>query len=414
MSTRPVMTPGKTSAVGALLVALGPISMALYTPAMPQLVQFFGTDVATVKLTLTVYFAGFALAQLICGPLSDAYGRRPVVIGFMALYLLGSVAAVFAPTIEALLLARAVQGVGAAAGIAISRAIVRDLYTGRDSVKIMNLIGLMLSVGPALSPTLGGITLDLVGWRAIFVLMVIYGIVVIATFMAIVPETLTAGDPQSAHPGRLARNYLRLVRDRRFLRPTIILACTNGCFYTLATMLPFVLIDRVGMTPTAFGLGMLAQSGAFMAGSLLVRALLTRVEGHRLVPVGLGLVLAGGALLALLMHFGEPSFWAVMAPVGLIAFGIAFVMPNMMTESLAPFPHIAGSAAALTGFFQMGGGFLGSGVGALLGDPVVALGSVVPAMTLIAALTHLLLRPDRTRMEQAVADRLVEPPAPAE
>jgi MFS transporter, DHA1 family, multidrug resistance protein len=414
MSVSSLMTPRKVSAVGALLVALGPISMALYTPAMPQLVGFFGTDVATVKLTLTIYFADFALAQLICGPLSDALGRRPVVIGFTGLYLVGSLIAVAAPSVEVLLLARAVQGVGAAAGVAISRAIVRDLYTGRESIQIMNLIGLMLSIGPALSPTLGGLTLYLFGWHAIFVLMALYGIAILAVFLTVVPETLAHRNPASARPDRLARNYLHLLSDRRFLRPTIILACTNGSLYTLATMLPFVLIDRVGMSPTSFGLGMLAQSGSFMLGSLVVRRLLRSVEGHRLVPVGLGLILAGGALLAALMHFGEPSFLSVMGPIGVMTFGIAFVMPSMMTESLAPFPLIAGSAAALTGFFQMGGGFVGSGIGALIGDPVVALGTVVPLMTLIAFLTHVTLRPDRTPMEQAIADRLVEPQTPAE
>ncbi len=152
----PVLSERLTALFGALLVALGPISMALYTPAMPTLVAAFGTTVGAVKATLTLYFAGFALAQLVCGPLSDAYGRRPVLIGFLSLYVIASVAAAMAPSVGVLMAARLVQGIGAACGTAISRAIVRDSFTGATSARIMNTIGIFLAIGPALSPSIGG------------------------------------------------------------------------------------------------------------------------------------------------------------------------------------------------------------------------------------------------------------------
>ena len=410
----PLMSERRTAIVGALLVALGPISMALYTPAMPTLVEVFGTDVATVKLTLTVYFAGFALAQLVCGPLADAYGRRPVVLSFTALYLAGSLAAAVAPGIDWLLAARALQGVGAAAGIAISRAIVRDLYTGQQSVRIMNAIGLMLGIGPALSPTLGGITLDLLGWHAIFVLMIAYGIVLIAVFAASVPETLARPDPSRARPGRLLASYSALARDPRFLRPSLVVAATIGGLYAMATMLPFVLIETVGLTPTEFGVGMLAQSGSFIAGSLVMRRLLRSVAAQRLVPWGLALVGAGGALLAIGLRVAEPAFVTVMGPIGLFAFGIAFLMPSMMTASLAPFPQMAGAASALMGFLQIGGGLLGSGVAALMRDPVLALATIIPAMTAVALAAHLGLRRAAASRERAAGrEREVDRAAPA-
>ena len=414
MSDLPRMTPARTSAVGALLVALGPISMALYTPAMPTLVKVFGTDVSTIKLTLTLYFLGFAVAQLICGPLSDAFGRRPVVVGFTALYLIGSLVAVFASSVEWLLVARVVQGVGAAAGVAIARAIVRDLYTGRESIQIMNLIGLMLAAGPALSPTVGGIVLDLFGWHAIFMLMVAYGLVVMAVFVAHVPETLAQPDRLNARPRRLAANYATLLRDTRFLRPAIVMGTSVGGLYTLATILPFVLIDSVGLSPTEFGVGMMVQSGSFILGSFVMRRLLRSVEAHRMVPVGLGFICVGALLLPLMLALAEPSFLAVMGPIGVFAFGIPFVMPTMMTESLAPFPRIAGAASALSGFFQMGGGLIGSGIAAAMGDPSLALATILPAMALIALTAQLTLKGATSRMEEAVADRLIRPENPAE
>src|SRR5690606_30791872 len=155
--------------------AIGPISMALYTPAMTEIVRAFDTTEAAVKMTLSIYFAGFAIAQLICGPLSDAFGRRPVVMGFMGIYAVASMIAVMAPTIELLILARFLQGIGAAVGVAVSRALVRDLFTREQSARIMNLIGVILSIGPAVSPTIGGLTMELAGWHAIFLLMLAFG-----------------------------------------------------------------------------------------------------------------------------------------------------------------------------------------------------------------------------------------------
>ena len=164
----PRMSEKRVAAIGAMLVAIGPVSMALFTPAMPELVRAFDTTEAAVKMTLSSYFAGFALAQLVCGPLSDGYGRKPVTFGFMAIYLAATLIALVAPNIEVLIAARLLQGVGAAVGVAVSRAVVRDLFTGERSAGIMNVMGMILGLGPALAPTIGGVTLELFGWHAIF------------------------------------------------------------------------------------------------------------------------------------------------------------------------------------------------------------------------------------------------------
>jgi DHA1 family bicyclomycin/chloramphenicol resistance-like MFS transporter len=196
------------------------------------------------------------------------------------------------------------------------------------------------------------------------------------------------------------------------MRPSIVVGCTNGALYALATMLPFVLIDVVGLTPTQFGIGMLAQTGSFTAGSLIMRRLLATIEAHQLVPVGLGLIGFGGVLLAALLRLVEPSFLTVMGPIGVIAFGIAFTMPSMMTDSLAPFPHMAGAASALTGFFQMGGGLIGSAVAAAMDEPVAALATVIPAMAAIAVVAHVALKRAKARKEAVEAGRQNEPETP--
>ncbi len=405
VAATPLMSERRVALIGALLVALGPISMALYTPAMPEIVRAFGTTEAAVKLTLSLYFAGFALSQLVCGPLSDGFGRRPVTIVFAGLYLVAGVVALFSPNVEVLIAARFLQGVGASAGVAVSRAIVRDLFTGERSARIMNLIGMILAIGPAFSPVIGGLTMEAFGWHAIFVLMVLLGLTVILVTVFSLRETVTR-DLSRIRPAAILRSYGTLLTSRYFIYSSAIMGGTVGALYTLATMLPFVLIDRAGLTATQFGLSMLMQSGWYFLGSVAVRFLLPRLGSRALVPLGLAFVATGSGALFALLHLFEPSFWTVMGPIAVYAFGIAFVMPAMTTASLAPYPHIAGAASSLAGFMQMGSGLLGSFVAVLIGDPVTAMATVIPAMGLGALLCWLGFRrlPDPGRQLTAPGD----------
>lgn len=377
------MSERRTSLIGGCLVAIGPISLALYTPAMPTLVAEFGTTDSLIKLTLAVYFAGFAVTQLVCGPISDAFGRRVTTLGFLAIYLAGSLLAVAAANVEMLLAARLLQGIGASVGIAASRAIVRDQFIGETSARVMNMIGLILAVGPAVSPTIGGILLDLAGWQAIFVAMLACGLALVGVTLGFMRETAVP-DPSRIRPMAIARSYRQLVTDKHFLATSLTVAGSVGALYTLATVLPFVLIDRAGLTPTQFGLGMLGQSGMFFSGSLATRFLMPRTGADRLVPVGLGFIAAGSLALAVSIAVLPISYLSIMGPVGLYAFGIAFVMPAMMTASLAAYPHMAGAAAAMTGFIQMGAGLVGGVIVAAIGEPVLATQIVIPGLGVVA------------------------------
>jgi DHA1 family bicyclomycin/chloramphenicol resistance-like MFS transporter len=385
------MSERKVSLIGALLVGIGPISMALFTPAMPEIVRAFGTTEAAVKMALSFYFAGFAFAQLICGPLSDGYGRKPVTFAFMGIYLFATVAALLSPTIELLVAARFVQGVGAAVGVAISRAIVRDLFTNESSARIMNLIGLILGIGPALAPTLGGLTLTFFGWHAIFIFMLIAGVVIILVVHFSMVETV-ARDLSRIHPAALMRSYRTLLTDPYFMMCSLVLGGGIGAIYTLATILPFILINEAGLTPTEFGLGMLMQSGSFFLGSLVVRRLMGKMGAFRLVPIGLVFIGFGSLAVGLSLTSVEPTFLSVMVPVGIFVFGNAFTMPAMTTASLAAYPHMAGAAASMNGFFQMGGGLVGGVAAAMIGDPVTAMATVIPTMGVVAVLAWLYWR----------------------
>lgn len=388
----PAMTERHVATIGSLLIALGPVSLALYTPAMPDLVRAFSTGYPAVKATLAAYFAGFALAQLACGPLSDAFGRRPAALAFLTLYVAGSVGAMLAPTIDALTLARLVQGIGAAVGISVARAIVRDNFTGEQSARVMNTIGIFLAIGPAIAPTVGSLLMLAFDWRAIFLAMIAYGGVLVVAVWRFLPETNSSPNPSRASPAGLARAYAALGRDRRFLAPALMLGLSLGGFYSLSSTLPFLLIDMAGLSPQAFGLGMLAQTGAYILGGIVTKSLLRHLPARRLVLPGLALGMSGATLMALSVAVLPPSYPSVMLPVAVFAFSLALMTPDLTTRAMAAFPDRAGAAAALLGFLQMGSGFVDSGLVALIGSPPLAFATVVPAVMLLALAVGILER----------------------
>jgi DHA1 family bicyclomycin/chloramphenicol resistance-like MFS transporter len=385
------MSERRTSIIGAFLVALGPVSMALYTPAMPELVHAFASSEAAIKMTLSLYFGGFAFAQLVSGTLSDVIGRRAATLIFMAIYLAGSLMAAFAPSIAVLLAGRLVQGIGASVGMTVARAIVRDQFTGTTAAGIMNMVGMMLALGPAVSPTLGGIALGLFGWQSIFLLMVGFALMACFIVQFFMVETVTP-DRSKGRLGPILAAYGELLADGRFLSSTLVIAGAVGALYAWATMLPFVLIGQVGLTPTEFGVGMLMQSGLFFSGTVIVRLLMRRFTPQALVPAGLAFIGIASLGLAFTMHTLAPTFLSVMAPISIYAFGIAFVMPYMMTAAMAPFPHIAGTASAVMGFIQMSAGLLGGALAALVGAPALALGTIIPGFGLISIASYVWYR----------------------
>jgi DHA1 family purine ribonucleoside efflux pump-like MFS transporter/DHA1 family bicyclomycin/chloramphenicol resistance-like MFS transporter len=382
------MSERRTSVLGALLATIGPISMSIYTPAMPELVSAFSTTEAAIRTTLSLYFGGFSVAQLISGPMSDAFGRRRSAIGFVGIYLVGSLLAALAPSVDWLLAGRLIQGIGASVGITVARAIVRDQFAGAEASRIMNLIGIMLAIGPAMAPTVGGLALAAFGWRSVFFLLIGFGSLLGLMVIVFMRETATP-DPRRVLPGPLLAAYGELLRNPYFVFASVTLGGSIGALYAQATLLAFILINVAGLSPTAFGMGMLLQSGSYFLGSIVLRLAAPLLGGDRCVRLGLGLVLSAGLMIAASVEFVTPSYLSIMVPVAFLAFGLAFLTPHLTTLALYPFPHIAGSASAMMGFIQMGGGFLGGMAAARFGKPLAAFGTVIPAMTIIAFAAYL-------------------------
>ena len=386
-ATADELSPLRMTIVGALLIAVGPISMTLYTPALTMLTQVFDVSEAAIRATITVYLFGFAAAQLICGPLSDRFGRRPVVATCLGLYVLGSLAAAAAMSVLMLDGARAVQGVGACGGMALSRVMVVDRFSGKAAARIISLMSLILSIAPAAAPVLGGTLITIVSWRLLFVLMALYG----AGLLALVwwfPETNSRRDPRATRPRTLLVNYARLLTSRAFLSQVVLTAFAVGGFYAAQTLTPFILMGRLGLSSPTFGLVTASLMAAYLLGSLITNRLLHLLTPRQLVVVGALLVLTAALSLGIALRLGL-GVAEVVAPMCLWLFGMAFVMPGVTMSALSLFPKNAGSASALMGSLQMAMGFVGTAVSSLFADAVTAMAIVPPVMGTIAAAAYL-------------------------
>jgi DHA1 family bicyclomycin/chloramphenicol resistance-like MFS transporter len=379
------------------MVTTGPLSLTLYGPALPSIVTDLGATDAGGKLTMTVYFAAFAISQLLCGPLSDRFGRRWVGMAFFAIYVLGSLVCALAPTLELLLLGRVMQGLGVSAGVALSRAMVRDQFVGMDAIRILTMVNLILTVAPAVAPTLGSVMLFLGSWHLMFVIMAGFGLAVIALLGLGARETLPAEARVPLHPRRVLTNYGRLLAAPDFLMPALVLALSFGGFYGFAALLPFILIDQIGLTPFQFAMAMLIQTASFITGNIIAGRMARRLDGPALILMGLGFLALGGAGFAIAPRLYPDAVLATMLPVSLWMLALAAIGPSATASAMARYGHIAGAAGAMTGFFQMGGGFFASVLAiALFPDARTAMVSVLPALAVLAitvALWHRRLYP---------------------
>lgn len=394
LSTRPSTTTAPVTLVLLLtsLVMVGQMSTSMYLPSLPSLTDDLAADPGGVKLTMTVFLAAFAAAQLFFGPLSDRIGRRPALFLGLALYLVGTVACTLAPSLGALIGGRFVQGFGACAGPAIARAIVRDRFERADSARVLAYIGMAMAVGPALGPIIGGLLQVHFGWRANFLALVAFGLAVWAAAAAALPESLRTPDRDALSPARLMRNYAALLRSRVFVGNMLVTAFIFGGMFTYGTGVPFVLIDLLGMSPDLFGTVFIFTVIGSVTGATIASRAAARVPGDAMTAIGAATALLGGALMlaATLLDVVTPATVVGAMMVFMAGFGIA--APNTRAGAMAPFPLIAGSASALIGFAEMAMAALGSSFIAMLYDgTAVPMGVIVAAMGAASALSYLLI-----------------------
>ncbi|GAA0576668.1 multidrug effflux MFS transporter [Caenispirillum bisanense] len=384
------MTPETRMALmAAVLAAVGPLSLSVYGPAMPAIAAAFQVPEAVIAPTMALYLAGFSAGQLVCGPLSDRYGRRPAMVGFLLLYLAGTLAAFLAPSVAVLAAGRLVQGLGASVGIAIARAMVRDRFSGQAAARILSVVGMVVSVAPALGPLAGGVVLELAPWRWVFVLMAVYAVALLAFSVLRLRETNSHAGGGALPLRHVVGTYGMLLTDLRFLSPALGGALSIGGIYTFVTVAPFVLDHDLGLTPGLIGPAMAAPAASYFVGAALAGRLLRRLPAARLMLWGGGLNLLAGLLGAALLLTLGPTLAGLVATMALWSFGVSLLMPGCSAGAMEHFPRTAGAAAALMGCLQMGTGMVGGLAAHWVGGTHTGL-AVVPVVMACGAIAMVL------------------------
>jgi DHA1 family bicyclomycin/chloramphenicol resistance-like MFS transporter len=360
------------------MVALGPLSTDLYLPSLPTIGAAFGADTATVQLTLSVFLAGFAVSQLIYGPLSDRFGRRPMILGGIVLYFLASLACAYAPSIEVLILARFGQALGACVGPVLGRAAVRDIYGRERAARMLSYMGMVMALAPAVGPILGGIVEVHFGWRANFLALAAFGLTMLVATLVILPETNQWKSRDATRPGRLVANYLGLLRHRSYIGYVLVVACAYSGIFSFISGSSFVLIGLLGLSPDVYGFCFAAIVVGYMVGAFLSGRFTVALGLERMVQLGTTVQVLGGLAGVALYAAGIVTVSSIVGPVVVFMIGTGLAMPNAQAGAIGPFPRMAGSASALLGFFQMG-------LAALVGI-VVGHGSGSSALTMMAAI----------------------------
>jgi DHA1 family bicyclomycin/chloramphenicol resistance-like MFS transporter len=374
------------------LVALGPLSTDLYLPALPTLARVFASDAAGVQLTLSVFLAGFACGQIFYGPLSDRFGRRPLMLGGLALFCAGSIGCVLATSIEMLVLARFVQALGACAGPVIGRAIVRDLWGASESARIIAYMGGAMAIAPLLGPTLGGFLTVLFGWQSNFLLLLLIGALQLVAVACMLSESNVHRDPEANNPRQMIANFARLLADRHYLGCLLSFSFSYSALFAFISASSFVLADRHGLTPQVYGLCFGAVIAGYLLGSLASGRLVRRLGSDYLLLRGAWLGAIAGVSMAALEFSGVRSIAAILGPMFFCTVATGLVMPNAIARALAPYPTMAGSASALMGFVQMTiAALVGIAVGHALAGGGAVLALAVAVCTLAAPLSYLAL-----------------------
>ena len=372
------------------LVALGPLSTDFYLPALPSIASGLATDVAHTQLTLSVFLFGFAIGQLAYGPLSDRYGRRPVLLFGVAVYLVASVACIFAASIDALIVARFLQALGACAGPVLGRAVVRDIYGPHDSARMLSYVGTAMALAPLVGPVLGGWLAVWWGWRATFVFLAAYSVLLLLATACVLRETNLHMHPASGRAAGMWTNFAALLRDRRYRGVLMCNALAYAGLFAFISGSSFVFIDMFGFSPQTMGLAFGLMVSGYMTGTTLSGRLSRRLGPDRLMCTGTLLGVAAGTLMLGLALAGVHHPLAVMLPMWFSACSIGLVMPNAAAIAMAPYPHMAGSAASLMGFSQMGlAALAGVVVGHTLGGSVVPMALVIALMALGSLASYL-------------------------
>ena len=356
-----------TAALLASLAMMGPFSVDMYLPAFGAMGAELGVGSLALQQTLSIYLFAYAFMMLWHGALADSFGRRPIVLGGLAIYGVATLGCAIAGNIESLWLFRALQGLSAGTGMVVGRAILRDLHQGTDAQRMMSRFTLVFGIAPAIAPIVGGVLLNLFGWRSIFWALLAWVSVVLAYSAARLPETLPRAQRHPLRPRALWRNYKAVLLRPEFLLLASIVTLNFSAFFIYIATAPTFLVDRLGVSTLGFAWLFVPMIGGIMFGATMSGRLAGRRSPQFTIRLGYAFM-AAGAVLNLAICFGLPPevHWNV-APIFIFCIGAGIVAPSVTLMLLDFFPTMRGMASSLQGFVQFAtAGFIAGSVAPLL------------------------------------------------
>lgn len=379
------------------LAAFGPLSIDMYLPALPDIAKDFHTNPSFVQLSLTFFVLGLASGQLITGPISDVYGRRkPLLIGLIT-YFFVSLLCVFSPSIWGLIILRFIQGFAGSAGIVISRAIVRDLYSGTELTKFFALLALVNGLAPILAPVLGAQLLKVVPWQGVFIVLSVVGIVMFFVVLYGLPETLQEERRLAGGVKNTSQTFLKLIMDRSFIGYALAQGLVFASMFAYISGSPFVVQNIYGASPQMFSLIFAINAIGIMINSQTAGRLAGRIHESKLLAFGLGTSSIGGILLLVLL-FLQVKLIFILIPLFFVVSSVGMVNTAGFSLAMQTQGKNAGSAAALLGVLSLAfGGIVAPLVGIGGGHTAIPMGIVIVCTGCGAVLSYLFLAKDPVR-----------------
>jgi MFS transporter, DHA1 family, multidrug resistance protein len=384
----------------SFLTALGPLSMDMYLPSLPDIGRALQAPTPQVQLTISSYLFGFAAGQIIYGPISDRYGRRPVLLAALVLYGVGAIGCALTQSIGALIAVRFVQALGGAGAIVLVRAVVRDLYSGVRAGRELSLMGSITAFAPIVAPVIGGLLQTLFGWRSSFVLLVIFAIFAWSAAAFLLPETLHRRATGPFSLSAMGKLYGSVLSHRGFLAHLGILTATFvGLFAWVSGASVVMQSASYGLTPMLFGMTFSIGTLGYMLGTLLAVRIVMRAGLDRTMGIGAVAMAGGGLAMASVVVLGLHHVAWLVGSMMIYLAGLGLALPQAMAGALTPFPDRAGTASSLMGFAQQSGAAVTAAVvGLYLGKSAWPVAGVVATMGCVVFLTWALTR--RARAER--------------
>ena len=337
----------------ALLMGIQPVTTDLYLPALPAIAEGFGATMAQAQYTLSALLLAFGVSQLIWGPLSDRFGRKPILLMGLSLYTAAAVGAASSDGIELLITWRILQGLAMGAVVMCGRALVRDLYSPVDGAHVMSKGLTGLGVLACLSAPLGGFLSDQLSARAALLAMAVFGALSLLVVMTRFKESLTHKNLRALEPVSLLRTWWLILKNPVFLTYSALSSASYGVLFVFLASSSFVFIKLFGFSSATYGLIMFGMSANYILGTFLCRWLLARYGITRTVAIAGGMSFLGGTLMGTLALAGVHHFWAIMLPFYVVAVGHGIHQPCGQTGAIVPFGKAAGTASAVNGFLMM-------------------------------------------------------------